>query len=267
MRTAAGTRVDNALYNRAGDIWWNDDEPLSMLRYLNPARFGYFRHVLDRLGIDPRGKRALDVGCGGGLLAEEFARLGCRVTGIDPSVPSLATARAHAMQSSLDIDYRPGQGEDLPCADASFDIVYCCDVLEHVADVDRVMREIARVLTVDGIFFFDTINRTWLSKLLTINLLQDWRLTSLAPPNLHDWAMFIRPPELRAMLRRHGLRSREMVGLSPRGNPFPLLPALFHFKRGMISYGELARRISTSMRVTVSKDRSISYAGYARKPR
>ncbi len=269
MRTThqrPGSRIDNALYDRDGDIWWRDEEPLSMLRFLNPARFGYFQQVLARRGIEPRGMAALDVGCGGGLLAEEFARLGCRVTGVDPSAPSLATARAHAAHSDLAITYRLGRGEDLPFAAASFAIVYCCDVLEHVTDLDRVIGEIARVLTPGGIFFFDTINRTVRSKLLVITLLQEWRLTALAPPNLHDWSMFIRPSELRAILGRHGLQSRAMVGLALRGNPLLVLPAFIQCKRGLISYGELARRITTRMRIRVSGDRSISYAGYALKP-
>jgi 2-polyprenyl-6-hydroxyphenyl methylase/3-demethylubiquinone-9 3-methyltransferase len=260
-------RIDNTLYDRAGDLWWNDDEPLAMLRYLNPARFGYFRRVLDELGIDSRGKRVLDVGCGGGLLAEEFARLGCRVTGIDPSAPSLETARAHAERSHLAIHYLLGRGEDLPCADASYDFVCCCDVLEHVDDPDRVIGEIARVLSPDGILLFDTINRTWLSNVLMIKLLQDWRLTRLAPPNLHDWSMFIRPRELRAMFTRHGLQSGEMIGLSPRGNPLPVLLPLFRFKRGATSFGELSRRIGMSITLTITRDLSNSYAGYALKPR
>ena len=79
--------VDKTLYNHPGDIWWDEHEPLSMLRTMvNPGRFGYFRAVLtERLRMDPRGKAALDVGCGGGLLAEDFARLGCVVTGVAPS--------------------------------------------------------------------------------------------------------------------------------------------------------------------------------------
>src|SRR5579864_6931600 len=100
--------VDNNHYDRVAATWWDETQPLCMLLTgLNPGRFGYFREVLtQRLGIDLRGKNALDVGCGGGFLAEEFARLGCRVTGVDPSKPTLETARAHASRSGLDINYR-----------------------------------------------------------------------------------------------------------------------------------------------------------------
>ncbi len=144
--------VDNELYDQLAWTWWDEHEILNALRILlNPGRFGYFVEVLvDRLKIDPKDNQVLDVGCGGGLLAEEFARLGCHVTGIDPSEPSLAVARAHALQEGLAIEYREGVGESLPFADACFDLVYCCDVLEHVNNLEAVISEIARVLKKDG---------------------------------------------------------------------------------------------------------------------
>lgn len=255
--------VDNALYNRPGDIWWDEREALSLLRTtLNPARFGYFRRVLaERLRLDPRGVTALDVGCGGGLLAEEFARLGCHVTGIDPSAPALEVARAHAAASGLSITYRAGVGECLPFSDQSFRIVYCCDTLEHVSDPDQVIAEIARVLAPDGVFFFDTVNRTLLSKLLAIKLAQEWRATRVLPPNLHDWSQFITPAELDALLSRHGLARQEMVGLLPGANPSTTLFAMWRYKRGAISVGEVGRRLS----FRVSGNLSVSYAGYAFK--
>ena len=130
--------VDNQLYDRLAGTWWDDDENMALLRTgINPARFRYMRRILtDELG-DPKGKRCLDVGCGGGLLAEEFAKLGCQVTGVDPSEPSLGTARAHAEREGLEIDYLAALAEDLPFDDDSFDVVYCCDVLEHVDSVER----------------------------------------------------------------------------------------------------------------------------------
>jgi len=97
--------VDNQVYDAMADSWWDESGFLHVLRGLNPARFGYMRRVLtEDLGIDPRGKWTLDVGCGGGILAEEFARLGCAVTGIDPSEKSLAAAQAHARAEGLEID-------------------------------------------------------------------------------------------------------------------------------------------------------------------
>lgn len=255
--------VDNALYNQPGDIWWDERAPLAALRTsLNPARFGYFRHVLaERLHLNPHGMAALDVGCGGGLLAEEFARLGCRVTGADPAEPALEVARAHAAASGLNITYRVGVGEALPFPDGAFGLVYCCDVLEHVTSPDRVIEEIARVLTVGGVFFFDTINRTFLSNLLAIKLVQEWRITRVAPPNLHDWSQFIKPSELDALLTRRGLERQEIVGILPGASPISALIAMWRYKRGAISVGEYGRRLA----FRISANLSVSYAGFALK--
>jgi 2-polyprenyl-6-hydroxyphenyl methylase / 3-demethylubiquinone-9 3-methyltransferase len=255
--------VDNELYNSLSSTWWDENEPLNLLRTsLNPGRFGYFRDVLNQqLRIDPRGKKVLDVGCGGGILAEEFARLGCQVMGIDPSASSLATARAHAQQAGLDIDYRVGAGEDLPFADESFEVVCSSDVLEHVRDLEKVISEIARVLKQDGVFLYDTINRTFPSNLVMIKLVQEWKSTSFMPPNLHDWNAFIKPRELLALLMRYGLDNREITGLKPGTNPIAMTILMRKRKRGEISLYEMGSRMSFQQ----SKDTSILYMGYAIK--
>jgi 2-polyprenyl-6-hydroxyphenyl methylase/3-demethylubiquinone-9 3-methyltransferase len=250
--------VDNTVYDRLADSWWDEAGFLHVLAALNPARFGYMRRVLtEELHLAPVGLRALDIGCGGGLLAEEFARLGCAVVGIDPSERSLAAARAHAASQGLTIQYQCATG-----ADASFDIVYCCDVLEHVADLWRVIAETARVLRPGGTYLYDTINRTPQSRLIMINLLQEWRWTALMPPRLHDWGMFIRPAELRRALDHHGLVPGGLTGLKPRANPLRLVRALRQRKRGLLSYAAAVRQ----MDLGESPDTSVSYIGYARKP-
>lgn len=255
--------VDNQLYNRSGDIWWDENEALSMLRVaLNPARFGYFRQTLTkRLRLDPASLRALDVGCGGGLLAEEFARLGCQVTGVDPSEPSLATARAHASASGLTIDYQVGVGEQLPFDDASFDLVYCCDVLEHVNDLQQVIAETARVLKPGGLYCFDTINRTLFSKLALIKLFQDWEATSILPPNLHAWEQFITPAELKRLLARRGLEPQEIIGMTPAASPLTIIRLLRRYKRGKASF----KQLSEAARFKVGGHTLASYMGYALK--
>jgi 2-polyprenyl-6-hydroxyphenyl methylase/3-demethylubiquinone-9 3-methyltransferase len=265
VKNRSGVGTNNSLYDQDGDLWWDDNQPLSVLRTgLSPVRLAYFQQVLAQLGIDPIGKQVLDVGCGGGLLAEPLARLGCRVTGIDPSEPSLVTARAHATDGGFHIAYVRGTGEHLPFDAASFDVVCCCDVLEHVQDVDRVVTEIARVLKDGGVFFFDTINRTIASRMVMITLAQDWPLTHIAPPGLHDWRLFIRPTELRAILAQHGLRPGGMVGFTPGGGLRTLLylvASLIQLKCGAITYGEFGRRLQ----LTTGRSLAISYAGYARK--
>ena len=254
--------VDNTIYDLPGDQWWSDDAPLAAIRTaLNPGRLEYLSGVLAELGIEPGGRRVLDVGCGGGLLAEELARLGLRVTGVDPSLPSLRTARLHADGAALAIEYLVGAGEALPVADATFDVVVCCDVLEHVTDVERVVAEIGRALRPGGLFVYDTINRTIASRLVVINLLQVWRWTRVAPPNLHAWDRFITPAELIAKMERSGLRSLGYTGLRPTANPVSLLGLLRRRKRGEISSAELGRGGVMSL----SRDTSILYVGHSRK--
>ena len=195
-------KVDNEIYEIYGDTWWNDDAEfgLSSLRYcVNPVRYGYFKRILQRLRIP--GKTVLDVGCGGGFLAEEFARDGFQVTGIDPSAKSVAAARKHAAENRLDIRYDVGRGEAMQFPDGSFDLVACCDVLEHVDDLEKVIREVSRLLKPGGVFFYDTVNRTWLSKIALIKIWQDWPLTRCCRVNSHVWEKFIKPAELTAIMQ------------------------------------------------------------------
>jgi 2-polyprenyl-6-hydroxyphenyl methylase/3-demethylubiquinone-9 3-methyltransferase len=256
--------IDNDLYDRMGAGWWEEGNPLNLLHgSITPSRFAYFREVLtNRLGLDPGRLRALDIGCGGGFLAEEFARLGCRVVGVDPSAVSIETARHHAAATGLDIDYRVGSGERLPAAEGEFDLAYCCDVLEHVSDLDAVISETARALTAGGIFLFDTINRTPTSKLVAIKAMQEWRLTRLVDATVHEWSMFIKPEELVATLGRHGLRIGEIVGLGPRSTKPLVLLNYIRAKAGRISYGELSRRLD----VGPVESTNLSYMGFATKP-
>jgi 2-polyprenyl-6-hydroxyphenyl methylase/3-demethylubiquinone-9 3-methyltransferase len=253
--------IDNEIYDRLGDSWWEENSPLNLLHGgFTAGRFSYFRETLAQLGRDPRDLAVLDIGCGGGFLAEEFSRLGCRVVGIDPSPVSIRTARQHAEAAGLEIDYAVASGEQLPAEDSAFDLAYCCDVLEHVADLDAVISETARVLRPGGIYFFDTINRTVASKLLLIKVLQEWP-TRMIDTELHVWDMFITPAELTAVLRRHGLRVDKLTGLGPRGNKASLLRDLVQVRLGRLSYGELSRR----MEVGQVKRLDFSYLGYATK--
>ena len=254
--------VDNEIYNRPGDIWWDENEPLNAIRTaINPARLAYFTRVFRELGVDPAGKHVVDIGCGGGLFAEEFARMGARVIGVDPSRSSLNTARSHAIATGLSIDYRAGTGEKLPLEDCSVDIACCLDVLEHVNDVDGVISETARVLRTGGVYVFDTINRTRMSRFVMIKLLQEWRLTAWLPTNLHAWEQFITPDELCAVMSRHRLEGQDIVGIGPGVKPPRLIEMLWQLRRGMLSPGEFGRRAH----LIVTSDVRISYAGYAIK--
>jgi len=255
--------VDNKLYDAPGDIWWDETKPLNALRTaINPGRVGYLRQVIARLGWRPAELTALDVGCGGGIMAEEVATMGFRVTGVDPSAESIATARCHASKSGLAIEYIEAPGERLPFAAARFDLVYCCDVLEHVEDPQLVIDEAARVLKPGGAYLYDTINRTFPSKLVMIKLFQEWGATAFMPPNLHDWGQFIKPAELLGFLDKAGLHAREMVGLKPAANPIELVRLLRQVKQGRITPAEMGRRSP----MAVSRDMAVLFVGYAVKP-
>ncbi len=257
-------QIDNSLYNEQGDIWWDENRILHLLKSsVNPARVGYFRRLLDGvLKFDYRGASALDVGCGGGILAEEFAAMGFQVTGIDPSERSLATARQHAQFLGVVIDYQRGTGESIAFADDAYRVVYCCDVLEHVRDLPKVISEIYRVTQPGGIFFFDTLNRTFVSKLVAIKIWQEWKGTAFMPARLHEWKMFIRPEELKELLADTGFEFRELRGTSPNVSVPKMISLLRQRAKGRIGFKELGQRF----KLVESDDLKILYMGYAVKP-
>ncbi len=183
------------------------------------------------------------------------------MTGIDPAPETIATAMQHAEASGLAIDYKVGSGEDIPFPDASFDYVACCDVLEHVDDVNRVIGEITRVLKPGGFFLYDTVNRTIKSKMGVIKVMQEWPSTAFAEPNSHVWNRFIRPTELCYMLKHHGLDQRDICGISIRRNPISTLLDFRRRVKGKISFKELGRRLA----FRESSDLSVSYMDYAVK--
>ena len=223
-------RNDLTIYDQVADRWWSDDiRWVRTLKNLVPGRLKWFdRH------FDWQGKDVLDLGCAGGFMAEAMAARGARVTGIDPAAAAIDAARHHARGAGLRIGYDVGVGEALPYDDAGFDAVVCVDVLEHVADLHKVLAEVARVLRPGGLFLFDTINRNPLARLATITVAED--VLRLLPRGTHDPAMFIKPPELRRALHGAGLVPGPVTGLGPRGinrrldltfGPLPLTTILY----------------------------------------
>lgn len=256
-------QINNAVYEEQGNTWWDENQCLHLLKSsVNPVRVGYFRKLLNEvLKFGCRGAAALDVGCGGGILAEEFAAMGFRVTGIDPSEQSLNTARQHAQSAGLSIHYQQGTGESIPFADDSYPVVYCCDVLEHVHDLPKVISEIYRVTKPGGVFFFDTLNRTFVSKLVAIKIWQEWKSTAFMPPRLHEWRMFIRPEELKGLLAQAGFEFKEFRGTSPDVSIPKMIGLLRKRAKGEIGYKELG----DGFKLVESNDLKILYMGYAVK--
>lgn len=199
--------------------WWDPRGKFRPLHRLNPLRLAYIRDRLcAHFGRDARrprplsGLRLLDVGCGGGLIAEPLTRLGARVTAIDASATNIGVARSHAQESELDIDYRHGAAETLAEQGEQFDVVLALEVVEHVADLDAFAAACASLVRPGGAMVFATLNRTPQSFLLAI-VGAEYVLRWL-PVGTHDWRKFVRPSEMGAALRRSGAEIRDLTGMS-----------------------------------------------------
>jgi 2-polyprenyl-6-hydroxyphenyl methylase / 3-demethylubiquinone-9 3-methyltransferase len=195
--------------------WWDPDGPEAMLHKLNPVRLRYIRDQVDQhwqadeTGFRPlEGKTALDVGCGAGLLAEPLARLGAEVTAIDASEELIEAAKAHAEASGLAIDYRLCAVEDLG---GQFDLVTSLEVVEHVAEPRAFVAALAARLGPGGLLVMSTPNRTAWSRLLTVTLAEGF---GRVPRGTHDFAKFITPDELCAMIRDAGLAVIDVEGIA-----------------------------------------------------
>jgi 2-polyprenyl-6-hydroxyphenyl methylase/3-demethylubiquinone-9 3-methyltransferase len=219
---AAGASVDPeevARFAAMAEAWWDPAGKFAPLHRFNPVRIAFIRdRVTARLGRDPRdprplqGVRLLDIGCGGGLLAEPMARLGATVTGIDAAGRNVEVARLHAREADLEIDYRHATVESLAEAGEQFDVVLNMEVVEHVADRDAFLGACAAVLAPDGVMFVATLNRT--AKAFALAIVGAEYVLGWLPRGTHDWRKFVRPSELAAALRPHGLRIAELAGVS-----------------------------------------------------
>jgi len=196
--------------------WWDPKGSSAMLHKLNPVRLHYVRQAIDHhwLGDESsfhplEGKRALDVGCGAGLLAEPLKRLGAAVTALDAAEENIAVARAHAERQGLSIDYRATPVEQL---DASgFDLVTSMEVIEHVADPAAFVKALADKLAPGGLLIMSTPNRTPLSRLAMIGIGES---IGGIPKGTHDWNKFLTPEELSAHITNAGLEVTAITGLS-----------------------------------------------------
>ncbi len=221
---AAGTSVDAedvARFSRIAAEWWDPKGKFAPLHRFNPVRLQFIRELaLTRFGRDPRsarpfeGLRLLDIGCGGGLLSEPMTRLGFAVTGVDASEGNIATARAHADQGGLAIDYRCATAESLlEAGERPFDLVLNMEVIEHVATPGAFLRDTARLVAPKGAMVVATLNRTL--KALALAKVGAEYVLGWLPRGTHDWRKFLRPDELRAFLADEpGVAVRGPVGVT-----------------------------------------------------
>jgi 2-polyprenyl-6-hydroxyphenyl methylase/3-demethylubiquinone-9 3-methyltransferase len=200
-------RTEQEKFDAVASGWWDPEGPFRPLHDLNPARLKY---VADRTSLD--GAAIVDVGCGGGILAESLARKGGQVTGIDVAKRVLATARLHLHESGLDVDYRRITVEELAAeSPGAFDVVTCMEMLEHVPDPPSIVRSIHQLLKPGGQAFFSTLNRTPLAFLLGIVGAE--HIARLLPRGTHRYDRFIRPSELGAWVRSAGLQLQDVTGM------------------------------------------------------
>ena len=247
-RRPAQHDVNNTWYADLGSRWYEaEDTPIALLRaearHRNPWIAGEIARVLGR---GPRD--VLDLGCGAGFLANDLAARGHRVTGVDTTAENLSVARAR--DTTRSVAYRIGDATALPFADASFDVVCAMDLLEHVEQPERLVREAARVLRPGGMLFFHTFNRTWLANLIVIKGVEAF--VANTPKDLHVLRLFIPPADLAAMCRDAGLDIVDLRGSRPRFR-WPLWR--------MLATG----KVGDDFAFTFTRSTALGYTGYARR--
>jgi 2-polyprenyl-6-hydroxyphenyl methylase/3-demethylubiquinone-9 3-methyltransferase len=210
-------REEVARFARLGE-WWDAGGPFRQLHRINPVRLTYIRDQLCRSferdptqGLSLAGLSVLDIGCGGGLVCEPLARLGARVTGIDPGAETIEAAQAHADAAGLDIDYQMATAEELVGCGESHDAVLLLEVVEHVPDVPAFLKTVAPLVKPEGVMILSTLNRTLKAYALAIlgaELILRW-----LPVGTHQWQRFVRPEELADALGGAGLTLTDTKGL------------------------------------------------------
>ncbi len=220
MTTAStADAAEIAKFSAMADTWWDPSGDFKPLHKFNPARI---RYVRDRLaahfGRDPlapspfQGLTLLDIGCGGGLIAEPMARLGFTVTGIDAAEKNIGVAKVHATRSELDIAYECVTPEDIVGSGKTYDVVLALEVVEHVTDVDAFLHAAAALVKPGGALIAATLNRTL--KAFALAKIGAEYILRWVPAGTHDWRKFVRPSELSAGLRHGGLAVTELTGIT-----------------------------------------------------
>ena len=221
MSEPASRNADQAELDKFSELahrWWDPESEFKPLHDINPLRLDWIDREVGLVG-----KKVLDVGCGGGILAESMATRGALVTGIDLSDKALSVARLHLLESGRKVDYRKISAEELAAGmPDAFDIVTCLEMLEHVPDPASTVRACARLVRPGGRVFFSTISRN--PKAYLFAVVGAEYVLNLLPRGTHDYTRFIRPAELARYCRDAGLAGEEVIGMTY--NPFSKTYAL-----------------------------------------
>jgi len=207
-----------ARFAKLAEEWWDEWGPFRPLHQINPTRLTYIRDRLcAQFGRNPKTPRpfeglvVLDIGCGGGLIAEPLTRLGAEVTGIDPAKETIAAAKAHADAAGLKIVYKATTAETLVDANVRFDAVLLLEVVEHVRDVPAFLKRLAPLVAQDGVMILSTLNRTL--KAYALAIVGAEYILRWLPQGTHQWDRFVKPEELNASLRGAGLSPIDTTGM------------------------------------------------------
>lgn len=196
-----------AKFDALASRWWDPDGEFRPLHEINPLRLDWIRQHVDLSGAN-----IVDIGCGGGILAESMAAVKATVTGIDMAAAALAVARLHLHESKADVEYRQVTAEELAAEEAgSFDVVTCLEMLEHVPDPAQVIRSCAELVKPGGHVFFSTINRN--PKAFAFAIVGAEYILKLLPAGTHEYEKFIRPSELESWARHTGLALQDSIGM------------------------------------------------------
>ena len=207
-----------AKFSTLAHRWWDINSEFKPLHSINPLRLSWIKSM-----VDLNGKRVLDVGCGGGILAESLAQSGAETTGIDLSDKALKVAELHALESGVHVQYRAISTEALADIEPEqYDVVTCMEMLEHVPDPASVIQACSKLVKPGGYVFFSTLNRSLKSYLFAI--IGAEYLLHLLPKGTHEYAKFIKPSELVSFTRQAGLETNGIKGLT--FNPFTQIYAL-----------------------------------------
>lgn len=199
-------------FSLMADEWWNEHGKFKPLHKFNPIRISFLHKKISKYFTLDQNLKILDVGCGGGLIAEPFSRLGAHVTAIDASQKNIFIAQTHAKKSGLKIDYQATSAEELVESGKKFDVVFALEIIEHVADIETFIHSCSKLVNPNGLVFIATLNRT-LKSLAFAKIAAEYVLRWL-PKGTHDWKKFVKPSEINDHAMIAGLDLIKLQGFS-----------------------------------------------------